>query len=230
MTGIGLVALHLALTMMAAAVEDEQDVKLADCPAAVQKTLQAEAKGAKIEAVTKTTEDDETTFRTVVDLGGKRYGIEVDEEGTLIEVSLQVEEEEIKFFDCPAAVQKTFRAESHDSKIDRVTRDVKLGGTIYETVVAIAGKPYEIVVGEEGTLIEKTLVIEEEDVELSACPAAVQKTLHAEARGGSIGAIIRSTGIGGHVYEAEVEIEGKSYTVEVASNGTLILKALDDDD
>ena len=38
-------------------------IKLSDCPAAVRKTFQAEAKGAKIETVTKEKdEDDETVY------------------------------------------------------------------------------------------------------------------------------------------------------------------------
>ena len=41
---------------------DDQEIKLSDCPQAVRKTFQAEAKGAKIETVTREREADAEGF------------------------------------------------------------------------------------------------------------------------------------------------------------------------
>ena len=165
--------------------DDEQEIKFADCPAAVRKTFQAEAKGAKIETVTKEKdEDDETVYWADVAIGGKTYAIGVLEDGTLTEMNLAVDDDEVPFDRCPAAVQATFRSEAFGAKIDTVGKDMKYGVPIYETVVEHKGKSYEIVVAEDGTLVEKVLVIDDEEVELAMCPAVVQIALREHARAG----------------------------------------------
>ena len=210
--------------------DDELTLKLSDCPAPVKKTLELEAKGSKIENVTKLTEDDETTYSTTVVINGKTYHIRVDAEGTLNEMGLDVAEGEVKFTAAPAAVQATFRAESKGGKFDMLAKDLKYGIIVYDAVATLGGKDYSIIVAENGTLVEKVLIIAEDDIELSHCPEAVQHALKEHARGGTIGDITRSTGIGGHVFEAELEIEGKAYTIELTEGGGLISKSLVDDE
>ena len=207
---------------------DDEEIKFSDCPAAVRKTLQAEAKGAKIETVTKEKdENDETVYWAEVAIGGKTYAIGAHEDGTLSEMNLAVDDEEIPFDRCPAAVQVTLRSEAFGEKVDATARDVKYGVTIYQTVVHHKGKSYQLVVAEDGTLVEKVLVIDDEEVKLSDCPAAVRATLHEHAKGGEIGDITRSTGIGQHTFEAEVKIKNKVYSIEVAESGLLISKSLE---
>ena len=82
-------------------------------------------------------------------------------------------------------------------------------------------------VAEDGTLVEKVLVIEDEEVELAKCPATVQAALRQHAKGGTIGDITRSTGISHPTFEAEVKIKDKVYLIEVAENGLLISKSLE---
>lgn len=208
---------------------DELEIKVSECPAVVQKTLAEESKGAEVVSVTKETEEGKTTYWANVVYGGKTYGIGVLEDGTLSEIALEIDDDEIHVSNCPAAVQKTLRDETKGAKVEVVTRDLKFGAVIYETVVAVGERQYDIVVAEDGTLVEKTLVIEEDEVQLSDCPIAVQKMLRGEARGGKIGEITRLAGIVGHVYETSVVIKGKRYWVEVSERGMLISKALDED-
>ena len=104
---------------------------------------------------------------------------------------------------------------------------MKYGITIYQTVVDHMAKSYEIAVAEDGTLVEKVLVIDDEDIRLSDCPAAVRTALREHAEGGEIGDITRSTGIGPHTFEAEVKIRSKVYLIEVAESGLLISKSLE---
>ena len=70
----------------------------------------------------------------------------------------------------------------------------------------------------------------EERVKLADCPKAVQKTLKRESRGGKIEEIVREKEDGKVIYEAEIELDGKDYEVEVAEDGTLLSKVLEDDD
>jgi hypothetical protein len=209
-------------------VVDDPKLKLSECPEAVRKALQAEAAGAKIEVVTKEKDEgDEVVFWADVLIGGKTYAIGVLEDGTLTEMNLAVGgDEEIPLDRCPAAAQTTFKSEGFGEKIQTVSRDLKYGVTIYEAVVEHKGKSYEIVVAEDGTLVEKVLVIDDEEIELTACPAPVQSALKKHAKGGTIDGITRSAGIGKPAYEAEVEIKGKVYLIEVDESGLLISKSL----
>jgi hypothetical protein len=219
----------LGFAFEGASAADDPKLKLAECPEAVQKTLQAEAGGAKIEAVTKEKDEDEdeTIFSADVRIGTKTYTIEVLEDGTLSEMNLTVEgDDEVPFERSPAATQATFKAEAFGLKIATLGKDMKYGVTIYEAVVEHKGKSYEIVVPEDGTLVEKVLVIDDEDVELTACPPAVQVAFKKHAKGGTIDGITRSTGIGKHTFEAEIEMNGKVYLIEVDETGLLLSKSL----
>ena len=158
---------------------------------------------------------------------GRAYAIGVLDDGTLTEMNLAVDDDELRFADCPGAVQATFRREAFGEKVDAVGKDMKYGVTIYETAVEHKGKAYEIVVAEDGTLVEKVLVINDEEVTLEHCPPAVKVTLHEYAKGGKVGEITRSTGILRHTFEAEVEINGNVYLIEIAENGHLISKSLE---
>ncbi len=193
----------------------------------MRKTIEAEAKGSRIETVHKEKEEDATLYWAEVTIGGKTYAIGVLEDGTLTEMNLAVDDDEVPLERCPAAVQATFRREAFGEKVEDVGKDMKYGVTIYETVVQHKGRSYEIVVAEDGTLVEKVLVIEDEEVELAKCPAAVQAALREHARGGTIGDVTRSTGIGRPTFEAEVKIKDKVYLIEVAENGLLISKSLE---
>jgi hypothetical protein len=210
-----------------AAARDETEIKFADCPPAVKKTFDFETQGARIATVMREKSDDETIYWADVPLGGRTYAVGVLEDGTLTEMNLAADEPEIPFEKCPPAVQATFRREAFGQKIDDVGVDVKYGETVYEAVASNHGKSYEIVVSRDGTLVEKVLVVEDEEIELEKCPQAVREGLTQFARGGVIHDVVRSTGIGSPTYEAEVEIDGKVYLIEVSDRGRLISKSLD---
>jgi hypothetical protein len=207
---------------------DKPPARTIELPPAVRRTLEAEAKGARIEAVRREKADDgEMVYRADLALGGRAYAISVLADGTLVELKLSAEDTELPIERCPAAVRTTIRNEAFGEKIGAVGKDIKYGITIYETTVSHRGKQYEIVVAEDGTLVEKVLVIDDEDVELARCPAAVQATLRSQASGGTIHDITRSTGVVGPTFEAEVEIKTKIYLVDVAGSGLLISKSLE---
>jgi hypothetical protein len=207
---------------------DDEEVKFSDCPAAVRRTIQAESKGAKIETVTKEKDGDaEMIYWADVVIGGKTYAVGVLEDGTLSEMNLAVDEEKLAFDRCPAAVRASFQQEAFGENVDAVGRDIKYGVTIYQAVVVHKGKAYEIVVAEDGTLVEKVLVIDDVEVKFSECPVAVRTALHEHAKGGDISDITRSTGISQRTFEAEVKIKDRVYLIDVTESGVLISKSLD---
>ena len=144
--------------------------------------------------------------------------------------------DEVLLSDCPAAVQKTFQREANGADLEEVEKDTDDGETIYEAGVTIDGKEYEIVVAEDGTLLQKALEDEEDKrdgaervVRLSDCPAAVQETLKREANGTDFDAVDKETKDGKVVYEADVKIDGKPYEIRVTEDGILISKFLNEE-
>ena len=124
------IALLSGVVLRAGVTDDEEEIKFADCPAAVRKTLQAEAKGAKIETVTKEkNEEQRDGLLGQVAIGGKMYDVAALEDGTLTEINLAVDDEDLPLDRCPAVVQATFRSEAFGEKVDAVSRDMKYGLT-----------------------------------------------------------------------------------------------------
>ena len=207
---------------------DGSKIKLSECPEAVRKSIGAEAPGAKIEFVNREKdEDDDVVFWAEATIGERTYEIGILEDGTLSEMNMvPAGGSEVAFDGAPAAVKATFKAEAFGLTIRTLARDLKYGTTTYDAVVDHAGKSYEIVVAEDGTLVEKVLVIDDEDVELAACPEPVREALKKLSKGGAIDGITRSAGIGKPTFEAEVELKGKVYLIELDDAGTLISKSL----
>ena len=201
----------LSLVVGIEPADDPEERKFSECPAAVRKTFQAEAKGVKIETVTLEKDaEGQSVYWADVALDGRTYAIGVFKDGTLSEMTLAVDADEIPFEGCPPAVKATFRSEAFGEAMETVGVDVKYGVKIYEAVVAHKGRSYQIVIAEDGTLVEKTLVIDDEVVELATCPAVVQASFREHAKGGTLRDIThRSAGIGHRTYEASGRAEGE---------------------
>ena len=76
-----------------------------------------------------------------------------EKEGT--EVKMSVDQ-------MPAAVQTTIQKEAQGGAIAKGEKETEDGKTTYEADATINGKPYEIKVAEDGTLIEKKLEVKKE--------------------------------------------------------------------
>ena len=63
----------------------------------------------------------------------------------------------VKLEDCPKAVQDTITKEVGSGKVVKLVKEVEDGKTIYSVDATIDGKPYEINMAEDGTLISKKL-------------------------------------------------------------------------
>jgi hypothetical protein len=192
--------------------------------------MKAEAPGAKFEFVDQEKDDaDVVTYWSDAVVGGKTYAIGVLADGTLTEMNLVTDVDELPFEKLPTVVQAAFKSEGYGQKIETVGKELKFGVAIYEASVDHKGKRYEITIAEDGTLVEKVLVIDDDEVEFEKCPAAVQTALKKQAGSGMIHEITRYAGIVRPLYEAEVEINGKIYLIEVSETGYLVSKSLDAD-
>ena len=163
----------------------------------------------------------------------------------VVAASIHAEEEKeqkIKLSDCPKAVQKTLKHEVGKGKI--VDVDVKKmdGLAVYESEVWYGDLEYDVVIREDGTLLLKVFEGEgdkeevddedetEEAVRMASLPKSVLRTLKREARGGEIEEIVKEQEGDKVVYEAEVEFHEKEYEIEIAEDGTLLSKELDEDE
>ncbi|MGB7159667.1 MAG: PepSY domain-containing protein [Tepidisphaeraceae bacterium] len=155
------------------------------------------------------------------------------------------QEVEVKLADTPAAVQKAFKDEAKGGAIEKVTKETEDGKEVYEALVTIDGKKYEVEVGADGKLLEKEAAEmddkedddddddddeKEVEVRLSDVPAAAQKTLQEHAKGAKIEKVTKDTEDGKEIYEAEVTLDGKKHEIEVAADGKFIKDEVDDDD
>ncbi len=192
----------------------EVKLKFADCPVPVQKTLQREAIGATINDVFKESNDARTIYKADVTFEDNQYEILVAEGGTLLEKALVEEQDddeeqtEIEFADCPAAVQKTFKREANGAEVASVMRETADGETSYSVKLKIDDQDYEIAVDGDGTLISKTLEVDDEEVE------QVEVVMVEQRKPGR---------------KIELKLDGSSFEIKTSGTGIVISFAGDDE-
>lgn len=148
-----------ALTMAATAQEKKtaapqkkaatnaKKLELKDLPAAVQKTIQAETKGAEIKNIGKETEDGVAQYEVETMLNGKHRDFNVDTKGVLLLV-----EEETTFDSIPAAAKTAILKKVADGKLGMVELFKRGGETMYEAgYTSKDGKKHEVLVKADGT-------------------------------------------------------------------------------
>ena len=153
-------------------------------------------------------------------------------------------EKEITIDEVPAAVKATILTEADGAPIQEIEMETADGKTVYEAEVIIDGKEVEIEVAPDGTLLGKKIEDDEdegddddddedeieEEVSLDDVPEAVKATMLKEAAGAEIQEVVKETEGGQVVYEAEFEADGQEIEIEVATDGTLLEREIDDDD
>ena len=135
----------------------EDKVKWSDVPAAVQKTITANAHGGKVDKVEKETKDGKSVYEVKVDTSdNQKIKMKVDEDGTLTAFRYgHKEEKDVSFSEVPKAVQKTITENARGAKVEKVEKETKNGETLYEAKVKAADdKETEIKVNENGDLRE----------------------------------------------------------------------------
>jgi hypothetical protein len=115
----------------------------------------------------------------------------------------------------PPAVEKTVQAQSQGATIKGISVEKEKGKNEYEVEMTVNGHGKDIVIGEDGTVLEV-----EEEVELSAVPDAAQKALTARAKGAKI-VKVEAVSKGGKIvqYEAATLKGLKKGEVAAGPNG-----------
>jgi len=134
-----------ALAIAANAAAKSLAVK--DLPAAVQKTVQDQAKGADIKNISKETEKGVTQYEVETTVNGKHRDFNVDAKGTLLVV-----EEETTLDSIPAAAKAAIEKKAAGGKLGMVEIMTKGSETLYEAAYTSKdGKRHAVLVKPDGT-------------------------------------------------------------------------------
>ena len=142
------VILVSSLFTAVAVAANSQEKKIArnDLPAAVEKTVAAESKGATIKGFSKETEKGKTYYEAEMTVNGRGKDVSIDEQGNIVEV-----EEQVEMKDLPAAVQQGLKKAAGSSTITKIESLTKRGKLVaYEAAIRSGSKHSEVQVGPDG--------------------------------------------------------------------------------
>jgi len=140
----------LAVTFPVAARAQEQTIQRSALPAAVERTVADQSKGATIKGFSKEIEDGRTTYEVELTVGGRSRDVTMDSTGAVIEV-----EEQVALDSLAPAVQQGIKAQAGRATIGIVERLTKGDKVVaYEAHVTLNGKRSEIQVGPNGEKLD----------------------------------------------------------------------------
>jgi uncharacterized membrane protein YkoI len=129
------------------ALAAEKKITVGDLPAAVQKTVQDQAKGAEIKGISKETEKGVTQYEVETLLNGKHRDFNVDTKGALVVV-----EEETTLDSISGAAKAAIQRKVGGGKLGIVEIMTKGSATFYEAAYTSKdGKKHELLVKPDGT-------------------------------------------------------------------------------
>jgi uncharacterized membrane protein YkoI len=237
---VGLVVL-VGVMVCAATYAGKCKKKKICLPDAVKGAINALYPDAVIEEV-KVEKEGPKVYEIELRLNGQEFEVTVAPDGTIIEI-----ESEVAIDGLPDAVKAAIAKAIEGAEIKKVEEEVtywvvtlkklETPQTTYEVELIKDGKEIEIEVAADGTILKEKVEDkdddddeDEEQVSIDEVPAAVKATILKEAQGGTIKEIERETEDGKTVYEAEVIINGEEVEIEVAADGTLLSKEVEDAD
>lgn len=128
----------------------------------------------------------------------------------------QDSEKKVKMEQLPAAVQKTVKEQSKGATIRGFSKEVEKGKTFYEAELTVNGHAKDMLIDENGTVVEV-----EEEVALDSIPAAAKAAIQKGAGTGKILKVESITKGGALVaYEAQIQKGAKKSEVRVKPDGT----------
>ena len=134
----------------AAAIAAEKRLEMKDLPAAVQKTITEQTKGAEIKGLAKEMEKGKVSYEVETIVNGKHRDFIVDPSGALGEV-----EEEAALGTIPPAAKAAIEKKASGGKLGMVEIMKRGGETLYEAAyTAKDGKKHSILVNADGTPVK----------------------------------------------------------------------------
>jgi len=141
-----LVLVTIAVASTLFAQEQEKKIQRSELPAAVEKTVAEQSKGATIKGFSQERENGQTYYEAEMMVNGHSKDVLIDANGNIAEV-----EEQVSLDSLPAAVKGGLQSKAGNgtiTKVESLTKHDKL--VAYEAQVKTAGKRSEIQVGPDG--------------------------------------------------------------------------------
>ena len=135
-----------SLVVVASAFAQEKKIKRSELPAAVEKTIVEQSKGATIRGFSEEKEKGQTTYEAEMLLNGHTKDVLMDANGVLIEIEEQVDLQAVS-----AEVRAGLQAKAGKGKITKIESITKKDKLVaYEAHVVTDGKKSEVQVGPDG--------------------------------------------------------------------------------
>jgi uncharacterized membrane protein YkoI len=141
---IGLLVVGLLLA--GSTFAQEKKIKRSELPAAVEKTVVIQSKGATIRGFNEEKEKGQTTYEVELVVDGHSKDVQMDANGAVIEVEEQVDLKGLSA-DIKAGLQAK-AGEGKITKVESITKKDKL--VAYEAQIVTGGKKSEVQVGPDG--------------------------------------------------------------------------------
>jgi hypothetical protein len=138
--------LLLAVVGAGTASAQERRLKKSDLPAAVQRTVDEQSRGATIRGYGSETEDGKLQYEVEMTVNGHSRDVLIAPDGTLLEI-----EEQVTIDSLPAAVREGLKQQAGAGSITNVESITKHGTLVaYEAHVRTGTKRSEVQVGPDG--------------------------------------------------------------------------------
>ncbi len=128
----------------------EKQIRRSELPAAVQKTVDSEARGVTIRGFAQEKENGKTYYEAELMVNGHSKDVLMDGDGAVVEV-----EEQVAVDSLPANVREGLQAKAGSGKLVKVESLTKKGKLVaYEAQVSRNGKKSEVQVGPDGKSLD----------------------------------------------------------------------------
>ena|ERR1700756_3395163 len=138
--------LVLSLVPMGNSFAQEKKIKRSELPAAVEKTVVEQSKGATVHGFSEEKQNGQTTYEAEMLLNGHTKDVQMDRNGAVLEIEEQVDLQSV-----PAEVRAGLQARVGKGKITKIESITKKGKLVaYEAQIVIDTKKSEVQVGPDG--------------------------------------------------------------------------------
>ncbi len=138
--------LVVSLMVVGSAFAQEKKIKRSELPAAVERTVVEQSKGATIRGFSEEKENGQTTYEAEMLVDGHTKDVQMDSNGAVMEI-----EEQVDLQTMSAEVKAGLEAKAGKGKITKVESITKKDKLVaYEAQVVTDGKKSEVQVGPDG--------------------------------------------------------------------------------
>jgi uncharacterized membrane protein YkoI len=138
------------LLSASAIIAAEKKVQMKDLPAAVQRAVQEQSKGATLRGLTKEVENGKTEYEAALTVNGHNKDISFDAAGKIISI-----EEEVPLASIPEAARGAIQKAAGAGKVQNVEQVNENGKVFYEAHILKGGKSSEFQVDVSGNAVRQ---------------------------------------------------------------------------